>query len=161
MNMQTASTKTAVIVLITIIGLSAFVLIYIPARYHPTYLIQAERLSQQPDTYFYLENPDAIVSQAISNPEEFVTIYSLEDTQIDELIDEHNTSNIKVDDSYYWIGIVFGDNFPSLFESYLYLISLAALPLSVVAIIVLILFKIIRQISIRNFKNRNRGINNE
>ena len=139
--MLSASTKTAIIVLITIIGLSAFVLIYVPARYHPTYLVQAEKLSQQPDTYFILENPDAIVSQAISNPEEYVTINSLEDTQIDELIDEHNTSNVKVNDSYYWLGIVFGDNFPSLFESYLYLVSLVTLPLSVIALIVVVLFK--------------------
>jgi len=139
--MLNASTKTAIIVLITIIGLSAFVLIYVQARYHPTYLIQAERLTQQPDTYFILENPDAVVSQAISNPEEYVTINSLEDTQIDELIDEHNTSNIKVNDSYYWVGIVFGDNFPSLFESYLYLVSLVTLPLSVIALIVVVLFK--------------------
>ena len=141
MSTLTASTKTAIIVLITIIGLSVFVLIYIPARYHPTYLIQAERLSQQPDTYFHLENPDAVVSQAISNPEEFVTIYFLEDTQIDELIDEHNTNNVQVNDSFYQIGIVFGDNFPSLFESYLYLISLVTLPVSIVALIAMVLFK--------------------
>ena len=138
--MLSASTKTAIIALVTIIGLSAFVLIYVPACYYPTYLIQAERLSQQPDTYFVLENPDAIVSQAISNPEEYV-MYSLEDTQIDELIDEHNTSNIKVNDSYYWIGIVAGDNFPSLFESHLYLISLVTLPFSIIALIAMVLFK--------------------
>jgi hypothetical protein len=139
--MLSASTKTAIIALITIIGLSAFVLIYVPARYYPTNLIQAERLSQQPDTYFVLENPDAIVSQLISNPEEYVIMYSLEDTQIDELIDEPNTGNIKVNDNYYWIGIVTGDNFPSLFESHLYLISLVALPLSIIALIAMVLFK--------------------
>src|SRR4030067_3049724 len=139
--MITANPKTAIVVLISIIGLSAFVLIYIPARYHPTYLVQAERLSPQPDTYFILENPDAIVSQAISNPDGYVTVYSLEDTQIDELINEHNTSNIKVNDSYYWIGIVLGDHFPSLFESHLYLISLVTLPLSIIALIVVVLFK--------------------
>ena len=141
MRMLAANTKTGIIVLIAIICLSAFVLVYVPARYHPTNLIQAERLSQQPDTYFILENPDAIVSQAISNPEEYVTINSLEDTQIDELINEHNTSNIKVNDSYYWIGIVLGDHFPSLFESHLYLISLVTLPLSIIALIVVVLFK--------------------
>jgi hypothetical protein len=142
MSMLSVSTKTAIIALLAIIGLSVFVLIYVPARYHPTYLIQAERLSQQPDTYFILENPDAIVSQAISNPEEYVTINSLEDTQIDELIDEHNTSNIKVNNSYYWIGIVFGDNFPPLFESCAYLVSLVTLPLSIIALIVVVLFKV-------------------
>ena len=139
--MITANPKTAIVVLISIIGLSAFVLIYIPARYHPTYLVQAERLSPQPDTYFILENPDAIVSQAISNPDGYVTVYSLEDTQIDELIDEHNTSNIKVNDSYYWVGIIFGDSFPSLFESYLGLISLVTLPLSIIALTAMVLVK--------------------
>ena len=141
MRIRTTRINAAIIALIVILGLSALVLIYIPARYHPTYAIQAESLSQQPDTYFSLENPDAVVSLAISNPEEYVIINSLEDTQIDELIDEHNTSNIKVNDSYYWVGIVFGDNFPTLFESYLYLVSLVALPLSVVALIVVVLFK--------------------
>ena len=144
--------KIAVIALTIVAVSSAIVLIAIPAIYHPTYLIQAEKLSQQPGTYFYLENPDTYVSEAISNPKEFVTIYSLEDTQIDELIDEHNTSNVLVNDNYYWIGIVMGDNFPSLFESCLYLISLVTLPLSVVSIIVLILVKVIRQTSIRDFK---------
>ena len=139
--MLTASTKTAIIVLVTIIVLSAFVLVYVPARYYPTNLIQAERLSQQPDTYFVLDKPDAVVSQAISNPEEYVTIKSMEDTQIDELIAEHKTSNIKVNDSYYWIGIVLGDHFPSLFESYLYSTSLVTLPVSIIALVVVVLFK--------------------
>lgn len=156
MRTLTGSTKTAVIVLMTIIGLSAFVLIYIPARYHPTYLIQAERLSQQPDTYFILEDPDAVVSQAISNPEEYVTVNSLEDTQIDELIKKHNTSNIKVNDDYYWIGIVFGDNFPSLFESYLYWVSLVTLPLSASALIVVVLFKATSKFL--HVKNRKSGV---
>ena len=155
MNMRIASTRIAILVLISIIGLSAFVLIYIPARYHPTYLIQAERLSQQPETYFILENPDAIVSQAISNPEEYVTINSLEDTQIDELIGEHNTNNVQTNDSFYQIGIVFGDSFPSLFESYLYLVSLVTLPISIIALVAVVLFKAIsRFLSIEKRKSK-------
>lgn len=141
MSIRTARTKKAIIALLTIIGLSAFVLIYVPALHHPIYFIEAEMLSQQPETYFYLENPDDIVSQAISNPDGFVTIDSLEDTQIDELINEHDTGNVLVNDSYYEIGIVVGDNFPSLFESYLFLISFVTLPASVLALVVLVLFK--------------------
>ncbi|MEM2130518.1 MAG: hypothetical protein QXZ70_07980 [Candidatus Bathyarchaeia archaeon] len=152
--MRIAGTKTAIIALLVIIGLSAFVLIYIPARYHSTYAITAERLTEKPDTYFLLENPDVYVSQAISNPQEFVVINTFEDSQIDELIEEHHTNNIQVDDSYYEISIIYGDNFPSMLEYYLYWISLAALPFSVVAIFILILFKVIRQISVRNFKKR-------
>ena len=141
MSGRTTRTNAAIIALIAIMGLSAFTLIYIPARYHPTYAIQAERLTEKPDTYFYLENPDVYVSQAISNPQESVIINSFEDTQIDELIEEHNTSNIQVSDSYYQIGIMYGDNFPSMTEYYLYWISLAALPLSIIASIGIVLFK--------------------
>lgn len=63
MSIRTARTKKAIIALLTIIGLSAFVLIYVPALHHPIYFIEAEMLSQQPETYFYLENPDEIVSK--------------------------------------------------------------------------------------------------
>ena len=141
MSVRTTRTKAVIIALIAIMGLSAFTLIYIPARYHPTYAIQAERLTEKPDTYFYLENPDAYVSQAISNPQEFVILNSFDDTKIDELVEEHNTSNVQVDDNYYQIGIIYGDNFPSMTEYYLYWISLAALPLSIIASIVIVLFK--------------------
>ena len=154
MDKKLTRTKIGVIALVLVAVSSAIVLIYIPARYHPTYAIQAERLTEKPDTYFYLDNPDVYISQAISNPQELVTLNSFDDTQIDELVEEHNTSNIQVNDSYYQIGFVYGDNFPSMTEYYLYWISLVALPLSIVAIIVLILFKVIRQISARNFKKR-------
>ena len=142
-------TRIVLILLVIVAVLSAIVLIAIPAIYHPTYTISAERLGQKPDTYFHLENPDNYVSQAISNPQESVIMDSLEDTQIDEMIEEHNTSNVQVNDIYYKIGIVFEDNFPTMFEYSLYCTSLVALPLSVVAIIFIIMSKVKRQISIR------------
>jgi hypothetical protein len=117
---------------------SAIVLVVIPQLYYPSYIVEAERLSEQPNSYFTLENPDSVVYQAISNPQVSVEIHSLQDTQIDELIDMHNNSNVQVDDDYYHIGIVCVDRFPPLFISLLYLVSLFTLPLSVVAITIIL-----------------------
>jgi hypothetical protein len=143
-----ASTKLVLIVLTILAISSATVLIAVPAIYHPTYLVKAESLSQQPETYFVLENPDAVVSQALATPQESVTTRSLKDTHLDELTNEHNTSNFLVNDSYYQIRIAIGDKFPSPFVTMLYLTSIGALPLSLVAITVLIL-KLVRQNSNR------------
>ena len=129
------STKLTLIVLVILAISSAIMLIAIPMIYHPTYFLRAERFDQQPDTYFYLENPDAIVSQAISTPQKSVTINSLKDTQIDKLIDQHETSNVQVNDSFYQIKIGIADKFPPLFEFW---ISLFILPLSLVAIIIVL-----------------------
>jgi hypothetical protein len=139
-----ACTKLVLIVLTILAISSATVLIAVPAIYHPTHLVRAERLSQQPDTYFVLENPDAAVVQAIANPQESVTINSLEDTQLDELTNEHNTGNVLVNDRYYQIRIAIGDKFPPPFVTMLYLTSIGALPFSLAAIIV-ILIKAVKQ----------------
>ncbi|MCX8153260.1 MAG: hypothetical protein N3E52_02375 [Candidatus Bathyarchaeota archaeon] len=101
--------KVVPILLVTMINFSAFVLVYVPARYHPIYFIAAERLSQPLKAYFILENPDTVVSQAISHGN--VTLYSLEDTQIDKLINAHNTGSIKVKNSYYSVKIAVADKF--------------------------------------------------
>ena len=123
---------------------SAVALVAIPANYHPTYFIRAERLGQQPETYFVLENPDSVVSQAISNPQESVEILSLEDTQIDELIDEYDSDpfNVKVNDSYFRIGIVCADNFPPPLMSLLYLVSPVTLLLSLTTITIILVITI-------------------
>ena len=134
-----ASTKVVVIMLTIVAVSSAIVLVSVPAIYHPTYLVRAESLSQQPDTYFVLETPDAVVSQAVATPQESVTINSLEDTNLDELTNEHNTSNVLVNDSYYQIRIAIGDKFPSPFVTMLYLASIGALPFSFAAIIVFLI----------------------
>ena len=136
-NHKMTITGIAFITLIAVMGSSIVIQIYVPSLYHETYSIKARRLSQQPDTYFILENPDIVVSQAVLNPDEYVTLYSLEDTQIDELIDKHNTGNIRINDGYYWIGIVVGDSFPPVWLSFLYLASVFALPISAIVVALL------------------------
>lgn len=154
-----ARAKVALIVLTLVAVSSAIALVAVPALYYPSYIVKAERLTQKPDTFFVLENPDPMVSQAISNPQKSAEIRSLEDTQIDELIDENNNDNVQVNDSYYQIEIVCVDRFPPPFISLLYLVSPVTLPLSLVAI-AMILVKIMRQNSSRNLQenaNMNEG----
>jgi len=136
-NQKMTITKIAFITLAAIIVLFAFIQIYVPARYHPTYGIWAERLAEEPATYFILDSPDPLVSQAISNPGTSVFTDSLEGTQIDDLIRQHDTGNIKTNGSFYQIGIVYGDSFPPLVLSWLYLISIFALPILVIAIAIM------------------------
>ena len=149
-----ANTKRALIALTILALLSATALIVIPTQHYVFYFVKAESLSQQPDAYFALENPDAVVSQAISNTQETVTVYSLEDTQLDEMIDEHNTNNVQVNDSYYEIRIGIGDRFPVI-EPILYLTCLFTLPLSLASIAIITLRKIKRQNSNKKTQTQN------
>lgn len=149
-----ANTKMALIALTILALLSATALIVIPTQHYGFYFVKAESLSQQPDSYFALENPDAVVSQAISNTQESVTVSSLEDTQLDEMIDEHNTNNVQVNDSYYEIRIGVGDRFPVI-EPMLYLMSLFTLPLSLTAIAIITLLKVRRQNSNKKTQTQN------
>lgn len=139
--LKVSANRKAILTVLAIVAVSsAIVLVAVPALWHPSYIITAERLSQQPDAYIVLENPDAVVSQAISNPQESTEIPSLDATQIDELIDEHNDNpfNVKVNESYFQIGIVSVDRFPPPFMSLLSWVSLVTLPLSVVTITIIL-----------------------
>ncbi len=71
-------------------------------------IITAQKLSQKPQAYFSLDNPDAYVLQAIANPGEVVHVGNWEDTQIDDIAREEGagtTVNIEFNDHYYNIGI--------------------------------------------------------
>jgi hypothetical protein len=132
----------AVVVLVLVAGLSAFTLVYVPANHYPTYSLQAEVLTEKPDRYVSLENPNAYVLEAIANPHQHITLTSLENTQIYELSRQHNTNNFLVNGSYYQIDVVFGDNFPSLTESQLYWISMVALPLALTGLAIIAILKV-------------------
>jgi hypothetical protein len=141
------SAKMAVIAL-TVLCLSASWVIcypfYVQAVYQPQYIIKADKLAEKPESYMHLENPDAYVSQAISS-QDGVLLHSLDDTQIDELINqqtrENRTSNFQVNGNFYQIGILFGDKFPPAGLSFLFLISPIILILAVVSLIVIATFK--------------------
>ncbi len=135
--------KIAVTILALLMILSAFILLWTPQNYQPTYIITAEQLAQKPDSYLQLENPDSYVLQAISNSQG-VTLHSLDVTGIDELFDQqmaqNETSNFQINGSYYQIAIICVDAFPPLFLSYMFLASLVILPVSIVALVIMSLF---------------------
>ena len=79
-------------------------------------LIVATQLSQKPQTYITLPNPDTYIEQAISNPGQFVTVGNWDNTQIDDLIQANNTSNVEINTIYYRFDLASGDP-PSVISS--------------------------------------------
>ena len=92
---------------------------------HPTINIRAEKLTSQPENYFVAENADPILVQAISNLGKSVPLYSLNDTEIDNLINQHNTSNIEYDNNFYSLSFINVDYVASYQLSLLLLVSIA------------------------------------
>jgi len=94
-----------------VLGLSVFGLFEMMTIFRPEYLLNANRLDGEPEEYFVLENPDPHLLQAIST-ENYVVLDSVDDTQIDDLIQTHGTNNIKFHSAYYRIDFAVADKFP-------------------------------------------------
>ena len=104
----------------------------------PSYAIDADKLTVKPEKYFMLLNPDQYVLKVI-NGEPYVFVH-YDDTQIDELLRQYGTSNIEYNGSYYKIGIAFVDAFPPPTLPYI----LAGLVISILAIIILSIFQVVK-----------------
>ena len=74
--------------------------------------IIVREISEEPQSYFLLENPDPYVLEAILNPEKPVYINFFNKTQIDELVESYDTSNIEYDGQYYSIDLAYVDSIP-------------------------------------------------
>lgn len=77
--------------------------------YHSSYVIYASKLSEKPSNYFILDNPDSYVLEAMSS-QNYVHIESPQDTQLNELILAHETSNLDYNGTYYSVGYLFDTN---------------------------------------------------
>lgn len=64
---------------LVILLLSIYAQIDMQSRYHPSYVIYANKLDEKPTNYFTLSNPDRYVLEAIHN-RSFVEISSPKDT---------------------------------------------------------------------------------
>ncbi|MHA2052853.1 MAG: hypothetical protein ACW99F_04560 [Candidatus Hodarchaeales archaeon] len=71
----------------------------------------ASRLDQEPETYFVIEAPDSLFLKAIANLDKPVFLGLFGETEIDELIAVHNTSNIGYLDEFYIIRRLSVDRF--------------------------------------------------
>jgi hypothetical protein len=104
----------------------------------PYYQLDADKLNDKPQKYFTLTNPDQYVLKAING--EYVYPH-YDDTQIDELIRQHQTSNIEYNGSYFSIGLVFVDAFPPPTLPYI----LAGFALSILGIVVIEIFQVAKR----------------
>ena len=78
----------------------------------------AEKLFDKPEEYFVVTNADATLLQAISNSGDYVSFHLLDETQMDELIGQHGTSNIEYQNNYYNIRILFVEPSPIYAEEF-------------------------------------------
>jgi hypothetical protein len=67
--------------------------------------IEAHSLNGTPEKYFKLDNPDSYVLKAISTPQKLVFV-NLDNTQIEEMIQIHDTNNIEYNENYYEINVL-------------------------------------------------------
>jgi len=106
-----------------------------------------EKLSEKPQQYFAVTNPDPILSEAITHPGQPIQFISLSETQIDELTSRYGTPNLEYQNTYYRAGIPMVE--PLAIYGQTMLISFVGGLVSGVALIALIIIS-----GIRYFKNR-------
>ncbi len=97
----------SVILALTII---AFVDIVVTSQSSGTAMV-AIRLEETPETYFVIEEPDSYFLKAIANEGEPVFLGLFGDTNIDELITLHNTSNVSYLDDFFVVSRLSVDTF--------------------------------------------------
>ena len=108
MSRKLSRTNAALVFFTLTIVFSTVGMIEMQSIYRPSYVIYASKLSEKPSYYFVLENPDGYVLEAMSN-QNYVYIGSPQDTQLDELISAHETSNLEYNGTYYSVGCLFED----------------------------------------------------
>ncbi|HVO36661.1 MAG TPA: hypothetical protein VMT01_00635 [Candidatus Acidoferrum sp.] len=109
--------------------------------YRQSYVIYVSKVSETPNHYFVLENPDVYVLKAISS-QDYVNIQSPEDTKIDDLIRTEETSYLKYNGTYYVAGCFFENASPPAVP--LFLIT-AGTVLSALSIIITATLKTVPQ----------------
>ena len=113
--------------------MSVYGIIEMQSIYHSSYIIYASKLSEKPNYYFALENPDAYLLKAISS-QDYVSIGSPEDTQIDDLIRAKETSYFEYNGTYYGAGFGFETKYPPAIPFLLILAGAVVSASSIVAI---------------------------
>jgi hypothetical protein len=95
--------------------------------------LKAEELTEKPDKFVTLTEPDPFVLEAISNPGKTVIVGSWEDSEFDEIVSMYETNNVKIDSKYYRITIYSVDIF---IWGQLMLLSMIGWPIFGIAIVV-------------------------
>jgi hypothetical protein len=103
--------------------------------------IIVEELSEKPEVYFVLENPDSYVLEAISNLKQPVYLNFFNKTQIDEMIEANGTNNIEYNNHYYSVGLLFADPGPAMGGEFVFVSVLAWMLWGLAGFIVLIAYR--------------------
>jgi len=65
----------------------------------------AEKLTEKPDVYIPLTEPDHYVLQAVSNPGEEVVVGAWGNSEFDEMVETYGTDNVEINGNYYEIQV--------------------------------------------------------
>lgn len=137
--------------LIIIIVLCAATIVLITYVVTPSHIIIAEKLSNKPEEYFVITTPDPVLLNAISHVGETVSFNSFDETEFDELVDQHGTGNIEYLNNFYFVGFPpAGD--PSFNYVLIYWVSLFGF---VISITLLIYFSVLKNRGQRRDKNNH------
>jgi hypothetical protein len=131
--MKSKLAKIVLVCFLLMLCLSIIGLIITPFFYHPTYSIGSYKLSEKPNSYFVLNNPDKYFLESLSKNYSS-RFLSLEETQIDELTSRYGSNNLEYNGAYYRVYVSVGDNFPPV---WLIPMLFAGMSLSITAIIIL------------------------
>jgi len=94
----------------------------------------AEKLTEKPDVYILLTEPDSYVLQAISNLGDQVVVGASENSEFDEMVETHGTNNVEINGNYYQIQVYSKDFF---LWGVLFLLSLAGWVVFGIAVLVI------------------------
>ncbi len=93
--------------LTVIVVLCAAILISVSSIELAFNALVAEKLSNKPEEYFVVTEAEPVLLQAISHLGEPVPFHLLDDTEIDDLMNQHGTSNLEYQNNYYSVSILF------------------------------------------------------
>ena len=116
--------------------------------------MKTEKLSDKPEAYFVVTNADPTLLQAISNSGDYVSFHLLDETQMDELIDQHETNNIEYQNNYYRVWILFVE--PSQIYAEEFWMSIFGFIASTVVLVCYAIFKGLSQVKkVRNHSSKS------
>ena len=139
---ETDVLKTSVVVfavLIAVMVVCAATMISVSSVELNFNALVTEKLASKPEEYFVLTDADPALLQAISHPGETVPLHLLDETEIDDLMEQHGTNNIEYQNNYYSVGILFVE--PSGIYRDLFLMSLVGFVVSAAFLISLAISK--------------------
>jgi hypothetical protein len=93
----------------------------------------AERLTETPEDYIPLANPDPYVLQAVAHPGDEVVVGAWDNSEFDELVRSYGTNNVEINGEYYRIHVYSKETF--VFSGFFWLSIAGWVTLGIVKIV--------------------------